>query len=115
MTVARYTFQRGETFSLGLDAVTGSPSDASAIEARIRKLAAGKTELTSTTPVAETFTITTRAASGSIPAGWTLTLSATDSVNLEAGNYLADAKLTVGAEKITTEPVMLIVKEPATV
>ena len=114
MTVARYTFQRGETISLALDAITGSTADVSSITARIRKLLPGKTDLASTTPVSATFTITTRAATTELPAGWTLTLSATDSATLEAGNYLTDAKMVIAGGTVTTDPVMLIIKEPAT-
>lgn len=115
MTVARYTFQRGETISLALDAITGSTGDVSSITARIRKLLPGKTDLASTTPVSESFDITTRAATAELPAGWLLTLSPAKSVKLQAGNYLTDAEITLAGGTYITDPVMLIIKEPATV
>jgi hypothetical protein len=89
-----YSFQRGETVSLALDAVTGDPATVTSVTAAMK-------------PVAASFSVSSRVAAGSIPAGWTLTLSAAVSAALAAGTYLADAKLVVAGGVTITEPVAI--------
>jgi hypothetical protein len=82
--------------------------------ARVRKLQPGKSQVLPTEPEAAAFSITTRAATGTLPAGWTLTLSAEKTLTMMPGNYHADAKVGIGSGFETTSHVLLIVKEPAT-
>jgi hypothetical protein len=109
-----YVFQRGETISLALDAVTGDPAAVSAIVAQLKAVPAGRTNVPASTPIAASFTISSRAAMGEIPAGWTLTIPAATSALLSAGAYLADAKLTVAAGVVVTDSVALRVRESVT-
>lgn len=102
-----FTFQRGETVSIALDAVQGDPLSVTAISAAMRPVAAGRSAIDPATPVAATFSVANRTAAGAIPAGWTLTLPAAVSGSLAAGTYLADAKLTIGGGIAITEPVAI--------
>jgi hypothetical protein len=109
-----YIFQRGETISLALDAVTGDHLAVSAISAAMKAVAPGRTSSDASAPVAAAFSISPRAAVGDIPPGWTLTIPAIVSAALPAGAYLADAKLAVGGGVIVTETVALRIKESVT-
>jgi glutamine synthetase len=102
-----YSFQRGETVSLALDAVTGDPATVTSVTAAMKPVAAGRTLVDSGAAVAASFSVTNRVAAGQIPAGWTLTLSAAVSAALAAGTYLADAKLVVAGGVTITEPVAI--------
>jgi len=102
-----YTFQRGETVSIALDAVQGDPLSVTAIGAAMKPLAAGRSAIDPAAAVAATFMVTARPAVGDLPAGWTLTIPAAISATLAAGTYLADAKLTVAAGVTITEPVAI--------
>jgi hypothetical protein len=102
-----YTFQRGETISLGLDALTGDPLTVSAISAGMKAVAPGRTSVAETQPVAAVFSIFPRAASGDIPAGWTLTIPAATSAMLVPGSYLADARIEIAGTVIVTETVAI--------
>ncbi|MFN3747366.1 MAG: hypothetical protein ACK4SJ_01630 [Sphingorhabdus sp.] len=109
-----YTFQRGETISLALDAVTGDPLTVTAISAAMKIVPPGRTGVPDGAPVAATFSISPRAAVGGIPPGWTLTIDAATSATLVACNYLADARLEVAGGVIVTEPVALRIKPSVT-
>ncbi len=106
-----YIFQRGETISLALDAVSGDPLAVTAISASAKAVAPGRTSVSAGTPVAAAFNISPRAAVGDIPPGWTLTIPATVSAGLAAGAYLADARIEVGSGVVVTESVALRIKE----
>ncbi len=96
-----YTFQRGETVSLALDAVQGDPLTVTSVTAAMKPVAAGRTMIDPAAAVAATFVVANR------PEGWTLTISAAQSAGLAAGTYLADAKLIVAGQVTITEPVAI--------
>ncbi len=102
-----YIFQRGETISLALDAVSGNPLDVSAISAKLKAVPPGRTSVPDGAPVAATFVIFARSAEGEIPPGWTLTISAATSATLTPGAYLADARIDVAGGVIVTESVAI--------
>jgi hypothetical protein len=106
-----FIFQRGETISLALDAVTGDPLSVTAISAAMKTVAPGRTGVSAGTPVAAAFAISPRAAQGDIPPGWNLTVDAASSAALVAGNYLADARLMVGGGVVITESVGISLRE----
>lgn len=106
-----YTFQRGETVSLALDALAGDPLAVSAISASVKAVAPGRTGVSSGTPVAAVFDITPRAATGNIPAGWTLTIPAAVSATLSAGSYLADARLEIAGGVVITDSIAIALRE----
>jgi hypothetical protein len=110
-----YIFQRGETVSLSLDALSGNPLTVGAISAAMKAVAPGRTGVSAVAPVTAVFNITTRAASGDIPAGWTLTIPATASAGLIPGAYLADARLEVAGGVVITESIAIRIKPPVTV
>jgi hypothetical protein len=110
-----YIFQRGETISIALDAVSGDPLTVSAISAAMKAVAPGRTSFHAGAPVAAAFAIAPRAAVGDVPPGWTLTIPAMVSAALPSGSYLADAKLAVGGGVIVTETVALRIKESVSV
>lgn len=109
-----YIFQRGETISLALDAVTGDPLTVTAISAAMKAVPPGRTGVPDGAPVAATFSISPRTAAGEIPPGWTLTIDAATSATLTAGNYMADARIEVAGGVIVTEPVALRLKPSVT-
>ncbi len=102
-----YVYQRGETISLALDAVSGDPLSVSAISANMKAVPPGRTTIPDTAPVAASFIVAQREASGDIPAGWTLTIPASVSAGLVVGSYLADAKIALGSGTIVTESVAI--------
>lgn len=106
-----YIFQRGETISLALDALSGDPASVTAIAAKLKAVPPGRTTAPASAPIAASFTITNRAASGAELAGWTLTVAAATSATLTPGAYLADARLSVGAGVIVTESVAIRLRE----
>ncbi len=102
-----YIFQRGETISLALDAVTGDPLSVTAITASMKMLAPGRTYVDSAVPVAASFVVTPRGVSGDIPAGWNVTLPAGICAGLSPGSYIADAKIQVAGGVIITDSIAL--------
>lgn len=102
-----YTFQRGETVSIALDAVQGDPLTVSSITAAMKPIAAGRSSIDPAAPVTASFAVSARVAAGGNPAGWTLTLNAAASAALAAGTYAADARLTIGSGVVITDPVMI--------
>lgn len=106
-----YVFQRGETISLALDALSGDPGAVSAILAKLKAVPPGRANVPPGAPVAAEFAIASRVAEGEIPAGWTLTIPAAETAALAAGPYLADAKLTVAGGTVVTESVAIRLRE----
>jgi hypothetical protein len=106
-----YIFQRGETITLALDAVTGDPLTVTAISAAMKMVGPGRTSVSAETPVAATFAINPRLVQGDIPAGWNLTVNAANSAALAAGNYLADAKLSIGGGIVITNSIAITLRE----
>jgi hypothetical protein len=109
-----YSFQRGETLTLALDAISGDPLTVTGISAVLKAVPPGRTAVPDGTPVAAIFTISPRAAQGDIPPGWTLTIPAATSASLVAGAYLADARLEVGGGVIVTVPVAIRIRQSVT-
>ena len=109
-----YLFQRGETISLALDAVTGDPGDVTAITAQLKAIPPGRTSVPPGEPVAADFAISTRAATPEAPGGWTLIIPAATSAGLTPGHYLADARLVIAGSVVLTEPVALRIRQAVT-
>jgi hypothetical protein len=109
-----YIYQRGETISLALDAVSGDPLTVTAITAQLKAVPAGRTMVPAGAPIVATFAPVTRAAAGDIPAGWTLTINAATSASLTAGLYQADARLVVAAGVIITDAVSIRIRDAVT-
>ena len=109
-----YIFQRGETISLALDALSGDPGAVGAITAQLKPIAPGRLGVAADAPVAATFTITARVAGDDLPAGWTLTIPANTSATLAAGFYAADARLEVAGGVIITDQVALRIRDSVT-
>jgi hypothetical protein len=110
-----YIFQRGETISLALDALTGDPLTVSAISAAMKAVAPGRSEVSADAPVAAAFDIALRPAAGDVPAGWTLSIPAAQSAALTPGAYLADARIEAAGGVIITESVALHIKQSVSV
>jgi hypothetical protein len=109
-----FVFQRGETLTLALDAVSGDPASVTAISAQLKAVPSGRTSVPAGAPVAATFAIVTRAAAGDIPAGWSLTLSAATCATLTPGAYLVDARLEVGSGVIITDSAAIRIRPSVT-
>jgi hypothetical protein len=106
-----FVYQRGETISLALDAVSGDPAGVSIISAQLKAVPPGRTSVPAGAPVAASFTVAPRADSGGIPPGWTMTIPAATSAGLASGSYLADARLEVAGGVIITESVALRLRD----
>lgn len=109
-----YIFERGETVSLALDALSGDPASVSAISAQLKAVAPGRLSVAADAAVAATFAIVPRAAVDELPAGWTLTIPASTSASLAAGFYAADARLEVAGGVIITEQVAIRIRDAVT-
>lgn len=109
-----FIFQRGETISIALDAVTGDPGDVTAITAKLKLLPPGRTSVPEGAAAVADFSIVSRPAAGEIPAGCTLTIPASVSASLDPGKYLADAKLEIAGGIIVTDPVAIRIKSSVT-
>jgi hypothetical protein len=109
-----YVFQRGETISLALDAVTGDPLSVSSVTAQVKAVPPGRTSVPTGTAIAASFSVTSRAAMGEIPAGWTLTIPSVTSATLSAGSYLADAVLSVAGGVVITDAVAIRIRDAVT-
>jgi hypothetical protein len=109
-----FSYQRGETISLALDAVSGDPLGVTAISAAMKAVLPGRTNIADGTPVAASFVVTARAAAGDIPAGWTLTIPAATSASLPPGAYLADARLEVAGGVVVTDSVAIRIRPSVT-
>ena len=106
-----YTYQRGETISLALDAITGDPAQVTAISAAMKAVPPGRSEASASASFAASFLVTARAASGDDPAGWTLTIPAIVSTSLSPGAYVADARLEVAGGVIVTDSVAIRLRQ----
>lgn len=115
MIPTRAVFQRGETVMLALDVQSGDSDQVTGIVAKLRRLPVGNYSLKADADVAATFTVVPRAASGLIAEGWDLTIPAATSAALTAGQYLADARIEIAGVVVTTNPIIVEIREPATV
>ncbi len=106
-----FSFQRGETILLALDALEGDPGQVTTISAHIKAVPAGRTMAPASAPILADFAIANRVATSTDPAGWTLSLSAAQSAALAPGAYVADARLTLAGGVIITEPVAIRLRE----
>lgn len=110
--MTHYTFQRGETILLALDAVAGDPLTVANVSAAMKAVAPGRRSVAPDAPIAAAFDIAPRAADGDEPAGWTLSVAAAASSALAAGSYLADARLEMpDGAVIVTPPVAIKITE----
>ncbi|MFC4291497.1 hypothetical protein ACFOWX_03615 [Sphingorhabdus arenilitoris] len=98
--MTNYIFQRGETISLALDALSGDSLSVSSISAVMKAVAPGRTSAAPGAPVAAAFAIEPRMAGDDNPAGWTLTVPAMVSADLPPGSYIADARLELTDGKV---------------
>lgn len=106
-----YIFQRGETISLALDALSGDPLTVGDISAVMKAVAPGRTSADESTPIAAAFEIVPREADGETPAGWTLTIPASVSSNLQPGSYVSDARLEIAGGVVITDNIALRIKQ----
>lgn len=104
-----YEYRRGATILLPLDAVRGDVAQVSGISAAMRRWTGSSFEAGSQ-PIALVASV--RSATGSDPAGWTLSLSATHSATLQPGTYRVEARLTVAGGVIFTDPAEVRIVEP---
>jgi hypothetical protein len=103
------SFRIGEVIAVSLDATTGDPSQASSVTAAMRLAAgiSGDVIAWAATP-AVPMVITYRAAAGSIPAGWDVSLIAATSATLAPGVWGIDAEWVMGGLKEITRQSALI-------
>jgi hypothetical protein len=109
-----FTYQRGETITLALDAAEGDPLAVGAVTAQLKAVPPGRTAVPENSPVAASFSVSTRAATLEFPAGWTLSIPAGVSAALAPGTYLADARLEVGTGIVITDPVIIRLRQAVT-
>ena len=106
-----YTYQRGETISLALDAVTGDPALVTAISAAMKPVSPGRSEASANAPFAASCSVSPRPALGDEPVGWTLPIPASASASLSPGAYVADDRLEVAGGVIVTESVAIRLRQ----
>lgn len=107
------TFRAGEDISVALDIVSGLAASVASITAKMQR----STSVIQFAPDRKSppisLTVSPRAASGDIPAGWNLTLPAADSADLRPGVYGIDARLvgTGGEIELTDETALIRVTQ----
>ena len=107
------TFRKGEDIAVALDIVSGAAASVASITAKMQRSTSGTGFAPDPRSAAITLTVTARAASGGIPAGWNLTLPASASINLRPGVYGIDARLvgTGGEIELTDETALIRLTE----
>jgi len=113
-TPLTYIFQRGETVALALAVVSGDPAIVGTVTAAMKPAVEGRSWPDPAAPAVADFTVSFVAASGADPARWFLTLTPAVTAALAAGDYLADAKLTVGGGVAITETIGLRLRDAVT-
>ena len=112
------TFSRGETITLAAPLFEGSLSDVVGLPtAKLKALAAGAVNVPPEDQAfVATFTVTTMAAQGDIPAGWMITLSDEESEALPVGRYITDlvANLVGGGKWVSRDKVVINLQERVT-
>ena len=111
-------WQRGETIALAIYIDAGDPADLASVtgvSAKLRRLAPGSVELAADAALVATFDVAARAASADLAAGWTLTIDKDASALIAPGRYLADARFEIGGAVVTSDPIVVVIEEPATV
>lgn len=94
------TFRIGEDITIALDAVQGDVGEVASLTAKMQRSISADSFAPARGSVAIPFAVGSRPASGDIPAGWNLTLSAEVTADLAAGIYAVDAKATGDSDAI---------------
>ena len=109
------TYARGETISFLAGVSSGAVGDVTGTpEADLKRLY-GNVLPRDSAPVVAQLAVASSAASGDIPAGWTITVTDEQSAALEAGEYVFDLRCVVGGGAYISEPVKFSLVEAVTV
>jgi len=102
-------FQRGETVSLLVAPYIGVQGDVTGLPtANLKPAIAGRASVPGDDVTAATaFSVAASAASGAVPAGWTITLSAAQTLALSPGAYVTDVRCVVAGGIVISEPCTL--------
>ena len=115
MAATLFTRYRGETITIAVADTGAEPGGATLVASSMRPIAPGRAWPFPSAPDAASMAIAYRAANGSFPAGWLLTLDAAACSALPAGNYLIDLRITDSSGAVTiTSPAIVMLAEPAT-
>lgn len=94
-------FQQGETIQLGLQAISGDPSVATSMSAKAKRAGPGLSLPDASVPAALTFTVTHRAGTSDVPAGYDLVGPGT----LDPGIYCANWQGTIAGAIVKSDPI----------
>ena len=110
-----FVIRRGETLTFVVEALTGDPLLVSGVSAKMKSVQPGRQTLMpgAEVPLAATFTAASLPATTGFRGGWSLGLSAAQTLALAAGLYLVDASFTVDGNTIIDGPILLEVKNSA--
>lgn len=108
-----YQWRRGSTFNLGLRVKSGTVTGTETISCWLKRAANGKSPGDGTEP-AVVLQPTFQAAVGDAPAYWLFTGTAEQSLALQIGQYVADARIEIGGGVIQTETVLIEILERVT-
>jgi hypothetical protein len=115
MAATLFTRYRGETITIALADTGAQPGGEALIASSMRPITSGRVAPMPTAPDAASMAIAYRAANGSFPVGWLLTLDAVSCATLPAGDYLIDLRINDGTGAVTiTSPALVMLAEPAT-
>lgn len=106
-----YVIRTGATLVLSLDVMEGDPSVISSVSAVLKPAGPnGTVPSPAVLPIAA-FGVTSRVASGEIPAGWDLRIGDNLTAQIKPGFYITDAKITyTSGDTQKTEPVLIEIK-----
>lgn len=117
MAITQYTFQRGEPIAIGDRLESGAVLGGHTMRARMKPVVLAQRDLMPGPAVAVVtpgFTTAFVAAAGAVPAFWLHSLTAAQSADLSAGEYLADSSLLLDGVVIeTSEPVRIVLRDAA--
>ena len=109
------TYSRGETISFLAGVSSGAVGDVTGTpEADLKRLY-GNVLPRDSAPVVAKLAVALSAASGDIPAGWTITVTDEQSAALEVGDYVFDLRCVVGGGAYISEPVKFTLVDAVTV
>lgn len=106
--VGRFTCTRGETLTFGLRA-TPAYDGSEVVRCDIKLARNGFNVPSEDTAITATPSVDFVEAAGEVAAHWLFTLSAAQTAVIDAGNYIADAKVTADGAVDYVDPIIIVV------
>lgn len=109
-----YTIRRGADYEFVIASEVGDDITGYTCEAKIKRLPGGINSYAPSSAVAETYTVTDFPGDADRGPGWYLSLTDTQTLDLDPGVYMADALIENASDQYITAPWVLQVVETVT-